>query len=291
MSTLELVLDARARLGEGPAWDARDGTLWWVDILGRAVHAFRPADGSQRTLDPGGMPGCLVPAADGALIAAVDRSIVRLDTRSGARTVLAQVEPGLPGNRFNDGKCDPAGRLLAGTMDMAERQASGALYSFTREDGVRRLLSDVRISNGLAWNPDGGTLYYIDTPTRAVRAFDYDPSDGAIANPRAVITVPEELGWPDGMTADAQGNLWIAMWGGAQVTAWDPRAGRLLERYPLPAPQVTACVFAGDGLQDLYITTARQGLDEAQLAAHPHSGGLFRLRPGVSGQPAHVFGK
>jgi len=290
MSDLDLVLDARARLGEGPAWDARSKTLWWVDILGRTIHAFSPLDGSDRSLDPGGMPGCVVPAADGRLVAAVDRTLVRLDPHNGARSVLTQVEPESPGNRFNDGKCDPSGRLLAGTMDMSERAASGALYSFTLEDGLRTLLTGVRISNGLAWSPDNGTLYYIDTPTRQVRAFDYDLAGGQIANPRTVITIPEDLGWPDGMTIDSQGNLWIAMWGGAQLTVWDPGTGRLLQRFPVPAPHVTSCAFAGPDLRDLYITTARQGLDEAQLAAHPLSGGLFRLRPGVAGLPAHHFG-
>lgn len=289
-AAVELLVAAQAQLGEGPAWDARHETLYWVDILGQRLHAFHPQDGSTRSWELDDTPGCCVPARAPGLVLTLGRSVARFDPESGACRRFAQVEPDRPGNRFNDGKCDPAGRLLAGTMDRAEREASGSLYSFAPDGSVRVLLSGVRISNGLTWSRDGATLYYIDTPTRQVRAFEYDLATGAIANPRPVVSIPPELGWPDGMTADADGRLWIALWGGSAVTVWDPRDGRLLETFPLPAPHVTSCVFGGPALRDLYITTARQGLSADQLHAHPLSGGLFRLADICQGMPTFSFG-
>ncbi len=283
---VELLHAAQAQLGEGPAWDAKTHTLYWVDILGKRIYYHRDGENGLIQLDD--MPGCLAPCKDGNLIVAARASLLTLEPATVKTTFLASVsEPA--NNRFNDGKCDPAGRFLAGTMDMDEKAASGALYSF---DGakVTRLLDGVRISNGLAWSPDYKTFYYIDTPTRAVRAFDYDLSSGEIANPRVVIRVPEALGWPDGMTSDADGCLWIAMWGGAQVTRWDARTGGLLEQIRVPAKNATACVFGGQDLNELYITSARVGLEEADLTEYSLSGSLMRVRTGFRGMPTFEFG-
>ena len=145
-------------------------------------------------------------------------------------THLVNPEQHLPGNRFNDGKCDPAGRFLAGTMDDAEKEASGSLYSYSPDGTLKTLLTGLRISNGLTWSPDHQTFYHIDTPTRQVTAFDYDLATGNLANPRPVISIPPELGWPDGMTSDAEGMLWVAMWGGAKLTRWNPATGQLAGR-------------------------------------------------------------
>ncbi len=150
---------------------------------------------------------------------------------------LLNPEPHLPGNRFNDGKCDPAGRFLAGSMDNAEVEATGSLYSLDPDGSLKTLITGTRISNGLTWSPDYRTFYFIDTPTRTVMAYDYDLATGDIANPRPAISVPPELGWPDGMTSDSEGMLWVAMWGGAKLTRWDPATGHLLAADPLPGPQ------------------------------------------------------
>jgi sugar lactone lactonase YvrE len=203
---------------------------------------------------------------------------------------IVNPESHLPGNRFNDGKCDPAGRFLAGTMDNAENEASGSLYSYSPGGTLQTLLTGVRISNGLTWSPDYRTFYHIDTPTRQVTAFEYDPVTGNIANPRPAVTVPSELGWPDGMTSDAEGMLWVAMWGGAKLTRWDPATGQLLEAIPIPALNVTSCVFGGPHLTDLYITSARKGMMAEQLAKYPLSGGLFRIRTNSQGMPTFAFG-
>ena len=282
----EIIDDAQATLGEGPAWDAKTKTLYWVDILEKRVHYHHEDEDGFIQLDE--MPGCLVPTKDGSLLVAARASILNLQPATGKQIVLASVtEPA--NNRFNDGKCDPAGRFLAGTMSMDEKTPSGVLYTFDGQT-VMRLLDGVRISNGLAWSPDYKTFYYIDTPTRKVKAFDYDLSTGQIANPRVAIRVPKRYGWPDGMTSDAEGYLWIAMWGGAQVTRWNPQNGKLLEQIPLPAKNVTSCVFGGDELNELYITSARTGLDHADLAVYKYSGSLMRVKTGVRGIPTFEFG-
>jgi sugar lactone lactonase YvrE len=282
----EIILGAQATLGEGPAWDAKTRTLYWIDIVDRRIHYHRNDEDGFIQLDV--MPGCLAPTRDGNLIVAAHASIIKLTPATAKQTILASVnEPA--NNRFNDGKCDPAGRFLAGTMDMGEKVPSGALYSFNGSR-VTRLLGDVCISNGLAWSPDHKTFYHVDTPTREVKAFDYDLATGQIANPRVVIHVPEALGWPDGMTSDMDGNLWIAMWSGAQVARWDPQTGTLLEQIPLPAKLVTSCVFGGENLNELYITSARRGLDHADLTAYKHSGSLIRVKTQVQGMPTFEFG-
>ena len=282
----EIIHDAKATLGEGPAWDAKTETLYWVDILGNRVHFHREGEDGSIQLDD--MPGCLAPCKNGNLIVAARASILEINPATAKQTVLASItEPA--NNRFNDGKCDPAGRFLVGTMNMDEKTPGGALYSFDGQ-AVTQLLSGITISNGLAWSPDSNAFYYIDTPTREVKAFDYDLSTGQIANPRVVITVPEALGWPDGMTSDMEGNLWIAMWSGAQITRWNPSEGQLLKEIPLPAKNITSCAFGGENLNELYITSARVGLDEADLAVYRHSGSLMRLETKVQGMPAFEFG-
>ena len=278
----ELFFDAKATLGEGPVWDAKTQSLYWVDILQKKIYLEKDC---LAELDS--YIGCLAPSSNGNLILGLQRGLSAFQVDSAALKNLAAIdEPAT--NRVNDGKCDPAGRFLFGTLDMNEKEASGALYSF---DGrtVTRLLSAIRISNGLAWSPDHKTFYYIDTPTREVKAFDYDVSNGQIANPRAVIHVPAELGWPDGMTSDTQGNLWIALWGDAQVTRWKPATGELLDRIPVPALQTSCPVFGGRAMNELYITSARVGMSAADLQKYPLSGGLFKVTTRVEGMPTFEF--
>ena len=286
----ELVLDARADLGEGPAWDEHAGLLTWVDIRIGRLHFFDPRDASDRSLEVGESLGCAAPRKVGGLVLGLRHSLARLDLPSEKLTRLAEPEAQLPGNRFNDGKCDPAGRFLAGSMDDAEIAATGSLYSLVPDGSLKTLLTGLGISNGLAWSPDGRTFYHIDTPTRRVTAYDYDLQTGELANPRPAVSVPPELGWPDGMACDAQGKLWVAMWGGAKLTRWDPGTGRLLAEIPFPALNVSACTFGGADLDELYVTTARKGMSADQLARHPLSGGLFRVKTDMQGMPTFAFG-
>jgi sugar lactone lactonase YvrE len=288
--TIELLLDAKAALGEGPAWEARTNLLYWLDIKGHTVHLYDPQNRTDRSIDVGQQTGCAAPTKDGNLILGLKTGLATLDLATAKLDFIARPEVHLPGNRFNDGKCDPAGRFLAGTMDDAEVEASGALYSLSSDHTLKTLITGVRISNGLAWSPDYKTFYYIDTPTRVVMAYDYDLEKGNISNPRVVVRVPESFGWPDGMTNDVEGNLWIALWGGAAVTCWNPATGSLIRKVDVPAGNVTSCVFGGEGLTTLYITSARKGMSAEQLARYPLSGGLFKFEAGVQGMLTFVFG-
>lgn len=287
----ELLFDTREILGEGPIWDARTQSVYWVDILDKRIYCQ-----GDILIQLDDLIGCIAPRKDGGLIVAYGGggtdegrlSFASLDLDSLKLTHLSSLPDEPSNNRFNDGKCDPRGRFLAGTMDMGEKDPLGSLYSYNGKTATK-LLSAVTISNGLTWSPDYKTLYYIDTPTREVKAFDYDLDTGAVANPRVTVRIPESFGWPDGMTSDMQGNLWVAMWGGARVTKWDPTTGQLLEQIPVPAKNVSSCVFGGKDLNELYITSARKGLDEDTLKQYPLTGGLFRLQTKVEGMPTFEF--
>ncbi len=202
--------------------------------------------------------------------------------------MLASLEEHLPGNRFNDGKCDPRGHFWAGSMDDQQKNASGALYSLDPVSlHVTKHASDVRISNGIVWSHDHRLMYYIDTPDERVDVFDYDASTGAVSNRRVAFHVPEEMGWPDGSTLDKEGMLWIAHWGGSRVTRWDPRTGAHLLTLMLPVSCVTSCAFGGDQLDLLYVTCAS---NRVRLQDEPLAGSVFVFRNlGVQGVPAYTF--
>lgn len=280
---VELLLDAKATLGEGPAWDEKTQTLYWVDILGKRIYA-----GMEVLAELDEFIGCLAPRKNGNLILGKRASFVDFDLGTSQQTLLATLNESAT-NRMNDGKCDPAGRFLAGTMDMNEKDPTGNFYSFDGKS-TRTLFGDVTISNGMAWSSDYKTFYYIDTPTCEVRAYDYDVKTGEIANRRRAFEVPKSLGWADGMTSDVDGNLWIAMWGGAQVTRWDPRTGQLLEQIPVPALQSSCPVFGGKDRNELYVTSARVGMSEENLTKYPLSGGLFKAVTKYEGMPTFEFG-
>jgi sugar lactone lactonase YvrE len=280
----ELIFDAKATLGEGPIWDASTQTLYWVDILNKRIYA-----GTDLLAELDEFIGCLAPCKNGHLILGKRFQFVDFDPSTRQETVLARLNSEPAGNRLNDGKCDPAGRFLAGTMDMQEVDPLGSVYSFDGKQ-VTTLFDQVTVSNGLTWSPDHKTLYYIDSPTHQVRAYDYDVASGQAANPRVIIQIAAELGFPDGMTSDMDGNLWIAMWGGAQVMKWDPNSGKVLEQIPVPALHTSCPVFGGRDMNELYVTSARVRMSEADLIEYPLSGGLFKIETKVTGMPSFTFG-
>jgi len=288
-SSPELILNARAELGEGPAWEAQAGRLYWVDIHAGHLHIFDPHDGTDHRIDVGEFLGCAAPRQSGGVALGLRNGFATLDLATEKLTHLVDPEPSLTGHRFNDGKCDPAGRFLAGTMNDIETTPTGSLYSLAPDGTWKALIREVRTSNGLAWSPDYRTFYFIDTPTHLVMAYDYDLATGEIANPRPAVSIPPEMGWPDGMTSDAEGMLWVALWGGARLTRWNPATGGLLAEIPFPALNVSSCCFGGANLTDLYITTAREGMNAAELEKYPLSGGLFRVETKVQGMPTFSF--
>ncbi|CAM3678749.1 SMP-30/gluconolactonase/LRE family protein [Marinicrinis lubricantis] len=286
---VELVLDAKAALGEGPCWDHQLQQLYWVDIVGQKVHIYDPAAQADHPIDLPLMAGTVVPRKQGGLVVALQDGFYALDLKTEQLTLLAKPMDEPSPNRFNDGKCDAQGRLWAGTMPLSGSSPNGNLYCLHADLQVKHHLGGIGTSNGLAWSADQKTMYYIDTPTKQVFAFDFDLAEGTITNRRTVISFMEEEGFPDGMTIDANGMLWIAHWGGYQVSRWNPQTGEKLESVKVPARQVTSCTFGGEQLDELYITTARIGIDEAGLLEQPHAGGLFKYKPGVRGMISYAF--
>lgn len=250
----ELFFSGGARLAEGPVWDDERRELLWVDIPAGLIHRTREDGLHDAAIDVGEHVGAVAIAADGRLVAAA-RSGFRLVDADRGHPLLAglPVLPGAPDLRMNDGKCDPRGRFLAGTMGYNDEPGAGALWCL---DGKRLtcLLTGVTISNGLAWSSDGKTLYYVDTPTQRIDAFDYDIASARLSHRRTEVDVPAGLGSPDGLTIDREGGLWLALWGGAAVHRYV--AGRLDEVLEVPSAFVTSCAFGGEQYETLYITTA-----------------------------------
>ncbi|NJN82848.1 MAG: SMP-30/gluconolactonase/LRE family protein [Caldilineaceae bacterium] len=211
------------------------------------------------------------------------------DLESETLTKIADPEADNPGNRFNDGKCDPAGRFWAGTMAYDNPTDQGSLYRLDTDMSVHKMLGDIGIANGIIWSLDAKTMYYIDSVRHNVRAFDYDNATGDIANERVIIATDKSMGLPDGMTIDAEGMLWVAYYGGSCIRRWNPDTGEQLDQIDLPTKSITACAFGGPNLETLFITCACQRMDEAALAREPLAGALFATKPGVRGVPSHKF--
>ncbi|MDE2902159.1 MAG: SMP-30/gluconolactonase/LRE family protein [Chloroflexota bacterium] len=282
----ELVVRTRAEVGEGPLWDPGTETLLWVDITGSAVHRFDPANGRNDCTDVGIDVGAVAVRASGGLVMAAADGFRSLEA-DGSQTVLAEVGADDPSMRMNDGKCDRHGRFWAGTMayDEAAPAGLGKLYRLDPDLGVQVMVDSVSISNGIDWSPDDRLMYYIDSPTRRVDVFDFDLDDGAITNRRTLIEADASVGFPDGMTVDANGDLWVAFWGGARVGHFAPDGSeRGMVRFPVS--QTSSCAFGGSDGRDLYVTSAARGISEE---AEPEAGSLFRARTGAVGQAPNSF--
>lgn len=285
----ELVLDAKAQLAEGPCWDDEKQKLIWVDINGYTVNVFDPESGENTSHDTGQHTGAAVLREKGGLLLALRDGFYTYDPDAKKLSHIHDPEAHIPGNRFNDGKCDPQGRFWAGTMVLEGDHGEANLYRVDYDMKVNMMLTDVTVSNGLAWDTDKDKMYYIDTRSRKIRSFDFDSKTGNIANKATAVFVPEELGSPDGMTIDEEGMLWVAFFRGGKVIRFNPETEEILTEISVPASQVTSCTFGGRNMDELYITTARTGLSEKQLENEPHAGGLFRIKLDVKGAPSYRF--
>lgn len=279
----------RSLLGEGALWDTSEQRLFWIDIADQKVMSHDPARRSNTEWVTGQDVGTVVLTRGGSLLVALRNGLGVLDRSTGGLRLLVDPEADKSGNRFNDGKCDPRGRLWVGTMVEDGPPGDATLYCVDETLHVVPKITGVDLSNGLVWSRDGGTFYYIDTPTRAVRAYDFDVESAVLSRERVVATFDAAMGMPDGMAIDADDGLWVCMWGGRQVVRVDPTSGRVTFRVDVAANNVSSCAFGGEQLDTLYITTARVGQSSAELDADPDAGCLFAVQLPFRGVAAQRF--
>jgi sugar lactone lactonase YvrE len=287
----EPALDAKAMLGEGSLWDWKEQKLLWIDILGHELHRFDPATGSDECYRLKQPIGTAVPRHTGEIVVALHDGVYTINLVTGEMNLISDVEAGIQGNRFNDGKCDPSGRFWVGTVSFnCDIPGAGSLYRIDKELNAVTILDNLTIPNGICWASKTHKMYYIDSPTHEIWQFDYDPMLGNVDNKKVLITIPENQGIPDGMTIDAEDNLWVAQFGGSRVSCFSTETGQKLDEVLLPVRYVTSCAFGGFELDTLYITTARLDMPDDEIVSNqPLAGGLFCIKPGVQGVRAAYF--
>ena len=283
----ENVLAVRARLGEGPVWDDHRQVLHWVDIYNRRVHTFDPATGQDDVIEVAALVSGLFIVDGQHLVLAQENGLSTLDLATAQTTPLVSIEADQPDNRLNDVRCDRQGRLWVGTMNNHDQPAAN-LYRYDLDGSLHVMETGLSISNGLGWSPDQTTFYLTDSPRQVIDAYTFDVASGQVSNRRTHVDLTHESFYPDGLTIDAEGCLWSAMWNGWCVIRFDPQ-GQEMMRVPLPVPLVTSCTFGGPHLTDLFITTASAGLSQAELGKSVAAGDLFCLSTDVKGLPSDRY--
>lgn len=287
MEEWQVAVHDHDELGEGPAWDVATATLLRVDVRGRLVRALEPATGRSLSWGVPSMASAVVPRERGGVVLALEDGAWAADAWGGPLRLLAPLE-GDPTMRSNDAKCDRRGRLWVGSMAHDERRGAGSLYRVEAGRAAVPVLDRLTISNGIGWSPDDRLMYFVDSAERRLDVLDYDLASGTATGRRPLVELPPGAGFPDGLTVDAEGFVWLALWDGWAVRRYAPD-GRLDRVVALPVARPTSCTFGGPDLADLYVTSARDRLSPADLVAQPLAGALFVLRPGVVGQPMAAF--
>jgi len=286
---IECVVRAADELGECTIWDDRERLLWWVDIRAPALKSYNPVSGAVKTLALPEFIGSFGLRSNGGMVSGMKSGLYLLDPNSGALELLAAPEKDLPGHRFNDGRCDRAGRFWAGTMIDGPRQPVGSLYRLDPDGTCTNMRSGISVPNSIAWSPDDRTMYFADTHLGMLWAYDYDVGSGSMRNERVFADCSKQPGRPDGSCVDAEGCLWNAQYGGGCVVRYRPD-GEIDQVIEFPVSNLTCCCFGGPQLDTLYVSSARQRMTAGQLAREPLAGALFACRPGARGLPEARFG-
>ena len=286
---VECVVDARNTTGESPLWSAREAALYWVDIPEGQIHRWRPATGELQTWRLPAAVGSIGLRERGGLVVAMRTGFHLFDLDTEALTFLCHPEPELAGNRLNDGKVSPEGRFWAGTMDeRPEKEPIGSLYRLDADHRCTRMAGGVKVSNGLAWSPDGRTMYHSDSRGGAIFRYTYDPESGAIGERKVFVTMQPQWGRPDGGATDEEGCYWSCGVSAGRINRFSP-SGELIEYVEVPVTHPTMPCFGGIDGRTLYVTSLRENLGDAELAKTPQAGGVFVLEPGVAATPAALY--
>jgi L-arabinonolactonase len=288
MTNIKVALGCKALLGESPIWSEAEQALYWVDIRGFAIRRFDPATGEDRAWRVPEEVGSIGFRAKGGFVAALRSGFAFFDPQTGALERLHNPIAGTRDLRFNDGRCDRKGRFWAGTVQEKRVAGLAALYRFDPDRRCTRMAEGITVANGTAWSPDDRTMYFADSWTREIYAYDFDLSTGTIANRRTFARFAADEGIPDGATVDRDGYLWIAHFDGWRVTRFAPD-GRVDRIIPMPVPRPTSCAFGGADLDVLYVTSASFNLSAETLVNAPLSGAIFKLDPGTRGLPEPAF--
>ncbi len=283
LGSVELVVQQHCKTGESPVWDAARACLWWVDINGPHLFQLIPATGAVACWDFAEAIGCVAIRADGTLLLALRSGLIRFDPATGVQSHSAPAPYDPKTYRFNDGKTDPQGRFWVGTMHEPRTERSAELYCLT-ETGLESRAGDVMVSNGLAWSPDGTRMYHSDTRAQAIYTYPMDPATGHLGARSVFAALPPEGGRPDGAAMDVEGGYWSAQFAGGRILRFNPD-GVITDEIRLPVSRPTMVAFGGPDRQTLYITSACEGLTEAEQTAEPLAGSLFQVRVAVKGQP------
>lgn len=287
--TIAVFSEHRCLLGEGPVWDAANASFLWIDIMKAELLEWAPGMKAPKIIRTGSSIGSFSLTRSGKIIAALQEGIVLLNRTTGEKQTLYQPEAHLPFNRFNDGKCDPAGRFWAGTMPMDEIDPTGSVYSIDTK-GITKHFENVTVSNGLTWSLNRRYFYFIDSPTLEIVRYDYDLATGAIDNKTVVVKMDRKEGYPDGMTIDSEGMLWVAHWDGWQVARWNPETGEKIASIRMPVAKPTSVCFGGNNFDELYVTSDCRGLGPNDRQKQPLAGCCFVIKDlGVKGFELEKF--
>jgi sugar lactone lactonase YvrE len=288
MVEVKQAFPCRNFLGEGPVWSIKEQVLYWLDIEAGDIYRWSPSTMRHDLHHLGFAIGCLAVRKQGGLILATKRGFVTFDPQTGVAPIVNPLAD-QPGLRFNDGAVDRFGRFFAGTMhDKENPRVTGSLYRLNPDHSLKTMMSGLGTPNGTGWSLDNKTMYWTDSRDRTIYAFDYDPATGEMANQRPFVKVPDGEGTPDGMTVDSEGCIWGAHWGGWKVSRYDP-AGKVMQVIAVPVERPSSVMFGGKNLDELYITTADQGISAEEYKKQPFSGDLLVAMPGVKGLPEPEF--